>query len=87
MSIAPKWGKERRRKMFYYKAEATFTINGAEVTLNGCKASERKKSSSENRISPVEAIKSGIERRCSIAARIGFIEKSISERRSEIALL
>ena len=27
--------------MFYYKAEATFTINGAEVTLNGCKASER----------------------------------------------
>jgi hypothetical protein len=27
--------------MFYYKAEATFTINGAEVTLNGCKSSER----------------------------------------------
>ena len=27
--------------MFYYKAEATFTIAGAEVTLNGCKASER----------------------------------------------
>ena len=27
--------------MFYYKAEATFTIDGAEVTLNGCKASER----------------------------------------------
>jgi hypothetical protein len=27
--------------MFYYKAEATFTINGAEVTINGCKASER----------------------------------------------
>ena len=27
--------------MFYYKAEATFTINGAEVTLNGCKASGR----------------------------------------------
>jgi hypothetical protein len=27
--------------MFYYKAEATFTIAGADVTLNGCKASER----------------------------------------------
>lgn len=29
------------KAMFYYKAEATFTINGADVTLNGCKASER----------------------------------------------
>jgi hypothetical protein len=27
--------------MFYYKAEATFKIAGADVTLNGCKASER----------------------------------------------
>jgi hypothetical protein len=27
--------------MFYYKAEATFTIAGVKVTLNGCKASER----------------------------------------------
>jgi hypothetical protein len=27
--------------MFYYKAEATFTIAGAEVTLDGCKSSER----------------------------------------------
>jgi uncharacterized lipoprotein NlpE involved in copper resistance len=37
-AIAPQtW----RQEMFYYKAEATFTINGAEATLNGCKASER----------------------------------------------
>lgn len=27
--------------MFYYKAEATFTIAGAEVTLDSCKSSER----------------------------------------------
>ena len=27
--------------MFYYKAEATFIIDGAEVTINACKASER----------------------------------------------
>ena len=27
--------------MFYYKAEATFTIAGASVTLNACKSSER----------------------------------------------
>ena len=27
--------------MFYYKAEATFTINGAEAILNACKSSNR----------------------------------------------
>jgi hypothetical protein len=27
--------------MFYYKAEATFTIAGAEITLNACKSSNR----------------------------------------------
>lgn len=27
--------------MFYYKAEATFTVNGAEVTISDIKASER----------------------------------------------
>ncbi len=57
------------------------------IVSDEVKASERRNSSSEKRISPVEGQKSGIERRCSIAVRIGFIEKSISERRSEIALL